>query len=531
MRTCVSPEGVFKYGIHKPSYRVHNVRTRTKPEILGVNHTAKSVDNHANYPEGEVDVPAADWIYEIANPFSFRGSTFIGKSWADQSADDYDRMKLQPPPEVSLNQLLLSQRIDQQFITRLPRPMLLSLATCSTDPEDLVRLAHCCCEFTRNEAGEVSGLTYSVDNSQKLRANVSDHALFEAIANNPALPDNYKIAMVIRPGAQGSSEIVGDYHDYKDTHVYEYLRRNSYIGGGHYAANMADDAIRYDIDSLAQQDIIGLRHLYYQRTYIRLADALGLSFADKDFSETALEELRCRIQNRLVSHTIDLTATLWGWNFGFDYAPSGYRLHASHQQIHQQYALIPGTIQVYRDGFSKSSENDIPFSSGDMVTELLVEYQKNYGKHFFDNYLLAIEKNQRMDGRTDRERSLVVWQDENVMLFVPKAQTSQWELQLMTKPDKEGLWPGNILETDSGTRLSLDTALLKAQQVLACRGARMVSSIEYSKRFDSAEQKQPLLYCLLPRLPESPGAFSECQLRYINGHYPEDFAAACRLHL
>jgi hypothetical protein len=27
------------------------------------------------------------------------------------------------------------------------------------------------------------------------------------------------------------------------------------------------------------------------------------------------------------------------------------------------------------------------------------------------------------------------------------------------------------------------------------------------------------------------GAFSEAQHRYINGHYPEDFAVACRLQL
>jgi hypothetical protein len=27
------------------------------------------------------------------------------------------------------------------------------------------------------------------------------------------------------------------------------------------------------------------------------------------------------------------------------------------------------------------------------------------------------------------------------------------------------------------------------------------------------------------------GAFSEAQLRWINGHYPEDFASACRLQI
>jgi len=62
-------------------------------------------------------------------------------------------------------------------------------------------------------------------------------------------------------------------------------------------------------------------------------------------------------------------------------------------------------------------------------------------------------------------------------------------------------------------------------------GARIITGIEYSKRFDDPDMDQRLLYCFLPRLPQSPGAFSEAQLRWINRHYPEDFAAACRTRL
>jgi hypothetical protein len=87
---------------------------------------------------------------------------------------------------------------------------------------------------------------------------------------------------------------------------------------------------------------------------------------------------------------------------------------------------------------------------------------------------------------------------------------------------------GNILEADQQTRNSLDRAMLTSLQVLTGLGAQMVTSIEYSKRFDCADNGQRLLYAFLPRLPESPGAFSEQQLRWINGHYPEDFAHACR---
>ena len=92
--------------------------------------------------------------------------------------------------------------------------------------------------------------------------------------------------------------------------------------------------------------------------------------------------------------------------------------------------------------------------------------------------------------------------------------------------------PGNILECDAPMRQSLDKGIYKAQQALAGLGAQMVTSIEYSKRLtQDTSLLQPLLYAFLPRLPESPGAFSEAQLRFINGHYPEDFAAVCRQQL
>ena len=131
-----------------------------------------------------------------------------------------------------------------------------------------------------------------------------------------------------------------------------------------------------------------------------------------------------------------------------------------------------------------------------------------------------------MDGNPNRPASLIVYQDDRVRLFVPKAQTSQWELQLMTR-----MPVGNILEADTATRHALNRGIYVAVQVLAALGARLITSIEFSKRFDAPDPDQRLLYCFLPRLPYSPGAFSEAQLRWINGHYPEDFAAACRNQL
>ena len=89
---------------------------------------------------------------------------------------------------------------------------------------------------------------------------------------------------------------------------------------------------------------------------------------------------------------------------------------------------------------------------------------------------------------------------------------------------------GNVIEASAPVRDSLDLGILKAQQVLAGLGASMVTSIEYSKRL-GVSNGQRLLHSFLPKLPWSMGAFSEAQGRYILGHYPEDFAQACRQQL
>ncbi|MBE0583090.1 MAG: hypothetical protein IH612_04930 [Desulfofustis sp.] len=296
MRTCVTPDGTFRYGIHQPSYTVRTLRRRSRIERLGRDENGGDVLNNDNYPTGDVEVESADWIYEIANALPFRGTTFIGKAWADRSAAHPERIRLESPAPVSLIESLATHGHPPTLIEHLPRPLQLALATTSTDPEDLVRLAHCCCSF--NEDDRPAGLVYQRKKDGSHRAIISDHDLFEAVANNPALTDDYKIAMVIRPGAQGGSEIVGDYHD-GHSHVYEYLRRNSYIGGGHYAANMADDAIRYRIADLETTDIGGLRHLYYQRCYVRLGQMVGLDVGTAALSADELETLRLAIRERL----------------------------------------------------------------------------------------------------------------------------------------------------------------------------------------------------------------------------------------
>ena len=522
IRTCVTPEKQFMYGIHKPAYIADNLRKNTAINSLGHFKTGATYSNQSNFPEKNVQVEGADWIFEIPNPFSFRGSTFIDKEWADNSANNPERICLPSRPELSFSELLDKEHISHTLFNKLPAALHLTLATTSTDPDDLIRLAELCCIIEKDKNGIPTGLLYKQDANGRTHALISNHALFEAVANNPALPDSYKLVMVLRPGAQGGSEIVGEYKEKDKTHVFEYLRRNSYIPGGHYAANMADDAVRYSIDHLSEADMTGLRHLYYQRSYVRLAKHLGLEIhnAPGENSVEWLENLRKHIlQNLFDATNVEITATLWGWNFGFDYAPTNYRLHASHQQIHQQYSMIPQTVNTYSANLETANGSMDSFGCGDMVAEVMQSYQNEHNNSFFPDYITCIRNNERMDDRTDLESNLILWEDEHAMLFVPKAQTSQWELQLVALTNKEGEVIGNILEADTASRRSLNKGILLAQKALASLGARMVTSIEYPKRIGKAgESGQHLLYSFLPRLPESPGAFSEAQLRYINGH-------------
>ena len=410
----------------------------------------------------------------------------------------------------------------------LPEAVRLALAAHSTDPADLATLAAQSAEllFARPD-GPPTGLRYRRDRAGQAQAVISDHTLFEVLVNNPALPDAYKEVMVLRPGVQGGSEIVGDWRE-AGSHVFEYLRRNSYIPWGHYAANMANDAIRYRAGDLLPTDMTGLRHLYYQRTFCRLAADLGLALpaARRGLSPAELEDMRQAILAKLTeggAAGLTFSATLWGWNYGFACAANGYRLHASHQMIHQQFALLPAALTAEESGQGVASGGALqPYGCGDLIADFISRYREQHGTSFFENYLAAIRRNTRLDGRRDLPASLIVYEDERVILFVPKAQVSQWELQLMP------LAPvGNCLEADRATRQGLDAAILLALRVLTGMGARMVTTIEYPKRFD-AETDQRLLYSFLPKLPYAPGAFSEAEGRFICGHYPEDFARACR---
>jgi hypothetical protein len=537
LRTCVSPEGKFIYGIHKPSFKILNLRENDFCQILGLDTADKPIDNRLNFPADKVAEAQGAWIYEIPNPFPFRGTTYIDRNWADAKAADPLSITLPPPLSTSMTIFLskvlrcgkggAKDSVNEAF-AELPETVLLALASTSTDPEDLVRLAELSCEFVYDDQSNTPvGLRYEEDAKGVCRPKILNHDLFETLVNNSFLPDIYKEVMVLRPGVQGSSEIIGEWPAERDSHVFEYLRRNSYIPWGHSASNIANDLVRYTIADLSDYDFEGLRHLYYQRTFIRLAEQLGMQIdvRRKCLTLPELEKLRQEIINELEKQgtsPLQFDATLWGWNYGFDFAASGFRLHASHQQIHHQFAMAAKEV------FQSGTENKMmpSYSSGDLVADFVRSYQEEHASSFFTDYISAIRNNSRMDEKKDLPADLVVFEDENVILFVPKAQTSQWELQLVTSGKV-----GNILEADSNVRRSLNGGILNAMRVLTGLGAQLITVIEFSKRIGVNDIDQRLLYSFLPKIPYSMGAFSEAQLRYINGHYPEDFAIACRQEL
>ncbi|MCK5100746.1 MAG: hypothetical protein KAR45_21725 [Desulfobacteraceae bacterium] len=542
--TCVSSEGQFVYGVHKPHFDISNLREKDFITAIGSLPDGVSIFNKVNFPLNDIKEKNADIIYEIPNPFPFRGTTYINSAWADYNSHHHENIKIEEQKPFSfqksiktwLNQSSLSKdQINKEQIndlfSKLPRPVLIAIAESSTDPDELIALAKTVCTFVFDEDSKTpKGLYFKKTEHIKTVPDIKDHVLFEIIANNIHLPDVYKNAMVLVPGIQGTSEITGDKHDKEDgSHVYEYLRKNSYVPWGHFAANMANNSVRYSAEKLLPSDMEGMRHLYYQRTYIRLAEQLDIlvpqSIPKKALSTDNLENLRSEIIEKLSNNNqkLKFDRSLWGWNYGFGFSHSGYNLHASHQQIHQQFAMIPKHVQNIDNAGVVSS---IPsYACGDLIEDFVKKYRKETGRSFFNNYLDAITSNIRTDGDPTKEASLKVFEDENVILFVPKAQISQFELQLMPKKQC-----GNVLEADSAMRNSIDKAILISIQTLESLGAKMVSTIEFSKRFDLDENHdQNILYSFLPKTPMSPGAFSEAQLRWINGHYPEDFALACRL--
>lgn len=515
LTTCVLPEGIFRVGLHKPCFSVKTLRNTTDIQVLGMLN-GLPVENHVNFPQTDLQFQHTEEVFEIPNPFPFWGATYILKTPADRTAQS-PVFTFAPQSEISdidcefyahLKRLIQTESVER-VIAFLPRHIWLNLAQNSRDADILAFIASISCELIFQNNKPI-GLAFIQDENKGKRPHITDKELFEVVINNPALPNEYKLIMALQPGIQGSNPIVGEYGPVGSTHVWEYLRSNSYIPGGHYASNMAQDSIRYSLNDLTWQDMNGLRNLYYQRIYTQLAHELGIS------CRGSLEDLRMAVLKRMEEGaTTAHTSTIWGWNYGFDYSSSGFRLNASHQQIHHQFAMAPASVQTI-DTMTMPS-----YVVGDLVAAFIQEYEKLYAVPFFSTYLKTIYNNKRIDGKTDRPASLIVYEDEYVIAHVPKAQRSQGEVQVMAKT------AGNILELNEIARESIDKAIYLVMKAFGRMGVKMNTAYEVSKRFDR-KNGQLLFYCFLPRHPDSPGAFSERQERWITGHYPEDYAAYLR---
>jgi len=520
IKTCVRYDGSFIFGIHKPNYKVINRRLNKTITELGRTEHGEIIQNHVNFPDGDLEITAAQPIYEIPNAFPFWGTTYILGDVASKVVNEPFPVSFAPKGKTDFE---IWDDFKKVSLKDVPRPIVLAMAQTCTNPNILVSLLPLAAQFVEDKDGTVVGLRYDKMKDGSVRPRIFDHDLYETLGNNPCLPDQIKQVMLLKPGVQGTSPIVGEYLDKAKCHIWEYLRANSYIPWGHFAANMAEDSIRYSVKNLDMDDITGLRHLYYQRIYITLASELGIPIKKQGLlSRHELEEIRCEIQSALDKRGYEdlrFSSTLWGWNYGYDFSPSGFRLHASHQQIHQQFALIPDVVEAQDGGI----HNRIPtYAIGDMVASFIEQFKQQYKTNFFDAYIKAILTNNRTDGLDEPEQGLSIFRDENVMLFVPKAQRFHGELHILCLEKV-----GNIIEANNAVRKSLDKAIYLAVNILDRLGARMITSFELSKRF-GVNIDQRLMYCLIPKHPQSPGAFSEQQARWITGHFPEDFARSCR---
>ena len=109
------------------------------------------------------------------------------------------------------------------------------------------------------------------------------------------------------------------------------------------------------------------------------------------------------------------------------------------------------------------------FCCGDLIHDCCTRYADETGQDFFSDYVQCIRKNSRMDGG-DGEDSLILFEDEYCMAFIPKAQTSQWEVQIMTTTRA-----GNILELSTEARHSLDTAFYLIVKALHGIGVKLMA--------------------------------------------------------
>ncbi len=525
INTCVLSSGDFIWGIHNPEYQVFNLCETSCLLYLGSDIEGNEVANQQNFPQTNINVANKGQIIEVLNPFPFFGATYIIK----YQADKFSLPKLAPhKPEHSeisdtdkeLLTLILngSLSLDNKSFTlkSLGRRLLMALAQITDNPEILIEILKLSCDMTFDKNNMPTGMVYKKNQYNVLKPVIHDHELFEIATNNPHLPYEYKLNAVLKPGVQGDNPVVGEYLK-GNTHIWEYLRANSYIPWGHYASNMAHDSVRYSAEDLSLEDMIGLRHLYYQRIYINMAIETGISLPEKPkFNEYSpeLEDIRLLVIKKIQKGVVlNYNGTIWGWNYGFDYSASGFRLNASHQQIHQQYALVKKTIS------SNQREQLKTFVIGDFLSDFIKQFKDRHNISFFDAYLAAIKNNKRFDNRDDLPASLIIHEDAHIILFAPKAQRCHGELQIMTKKPM-----GNILFCDTETRKSIDRAIYLGIKALCLIGTKMVTSYEISSRFDDYESDQRLIYCMLPRHPQSPGAFSEKMERWVTGHYPEDFA-------
>ena len=62
LRTCVSPEGRFVFGLHQPRFTTVNLRAGDDLSVLGHTEEGRPHLNAANFPASDVEEPES-WLH------------------------------------------------------------------------------------------------------------------------------------------------------------------------------------------------------------------------------------------------------------------------------------------------------------------------------------------------------------------------------------------------------------------------------------------------------------------------------------
>jgi galactose-1-phosphate uridylyltransferase len=161
---------------------------------------------------------------------------------------------------------------------------------------------------------------------------------------------------------------------------------------------------------------------------------------------------------------------------------------ASIAHVHKQvWGMAPGSVNL-----------------GDHLSNICEAYSR-HGIDYLWSYYRAL-----------KEAGLVLWEDENVVLFIPYGQISMHELQVMVKRRNTN----HYLELSDEEIRSLSEAEFKVTRLFRELGINSFNEVMISRPFDSKTEGFRIIFTYITR--EVDFAVSELNLLYVVDKHPYD---------